>query len=391
MGQHAADTSERFSSETDESETRRRATSQDASSAAYSTSPRVDQDVRVRVRGDSEVTLSDELSDLRPGHPARLEETDPPVSEVVRGEDGDARRLTCLLDRRRSPRFPASSIARVTRGQGLLLVAASDASAARSRQHKTEPTEMALEFPTRAERPGKLPHADSLAAPEPAFMYHESVVKRLFGRVVAEYAEFLFYAWDDEREEVIGVGHAIPAAWDGDTASLPDGGFDAVIEARFAQEPLTPTVLCALGIQIAPECRGQGLSRRMIERMAEIGRAHGLDTLIAPVRPTRKHRYPLTPIERYLSWRRPDGTHLDPWLRTHERLGADIVKVAPESVVVTASVAEWEEWTEMALPESGAYVVSGALVPIEIDRERDEGVYVEPNVWMVHSPRPPNP
>jgi hypothetical protein len=48
----------------------------------------------------------------------------------------------------------------------------------------------------------------------------------------------------------------------------------------------------------------------MIERMAEIGRDHGLDTLIAPVRPTLKHRYPLTPIERYLSWRRPDGTHL---------------------------------------------------------------------------------
>jgi hypothetical protein len=42
-----------------------------------------------------------------------------------------------------------------------------------------------------------------------------------------------------------------------------------------------------------------------------------------------------------------------------------------------------------ALPESGAYVVSGALVPIEIDRERDEGVYVEPNVWMVHPPPPP--
>ena len=69
------------------------------------------------------------------------------------------------------------------------------------------------------------------------------VLKRLFGRVVAEYAEFLFYAWDDEREEVIGVGHAIPAAWDGDTASLPDGGFDAVLEARFAREPPTPTVL----------------------------------------------------------------------------------------------------------------------------------------------------
>lgn len=245
---------------------------------------------------------------------------------------------------------------------------------------------MALHFPTRAERPGKLPHAESLAAADTAFINQGSVLKRLFGRVVAEYAEFLFYAWDDEREEVIGVGHAIPAAWDGDTASLPDGGFDAVIEARFAPEPPTPTVLCALGITIAPECRGQGLSRRMIERMAEIGSDQGLDTLIAPVRPTLKHRYPLTPIYDYLSWRRQDGTHLDPWLRTHERLGANIVKVAPESVVVTGTVAEWEEWTEMALPESGAYVVPGALVPLEIDRERDEGVYVEPNVWMVHPP-----
>ncbi|MGB7807014.1 MAG: hypothetical protein WBM72_15585 [Actinomycetota bacterium] len=55
-------------------------------------------------------------------------------------------------------------------------------------------------------------------------------------------------------------------------------------------------------------------------------------------------------------------------------------------MVVTGTVAEWEEWTQMALPESGVYVVSGALVPIEIDRERDEGVYVEPNVWMVHPP-----
>ena len=42
---------------------------------------------------------------------------------------------------------------------------------------------------------------------------------------------------------------------------------------------------------------------------------------------------------------------------------------------VTGTVAEWEEWTELAFPESGAYVVPGALVPVELDRERDEGLY----------------
>lgn len=38
----------------------------------------------------------------------------------------------------------------------------------------------------------------------------------------------------------------------------------------------------------------------------------------------------------------------------------------------------------MRFPESGEYIVEGALVPVEMDVERDRGTYVEPNVWMVH-------
>jgi GNAT superfamily N-acetyltransferase len=246
---------------------------------------------------------------------------------------------------------------------------------------------MALQFPTRAERAGSQPHAPGLDGAWPAFLYHDPILNRLFGRVIEELPHLQFYAWDDEREQVVGVGNAMPAAWDGDPASLPDGGIDAVVEAGFADGAPTASVLCALQILIQPDYRGQGLSGRMIERMAEIGRDHGFDTLIAPVRPTLKHAYPLAPIERYVTWRRPDGTHLDPWLRTHERAGAEIVKVAPESTRIPGTVADWEEWTGMTFPESGAYVVPGALVPVEVDLERDEGLYVEPNVWMVHPPR----
>jgi hypothetical protein len=42
--------------------------------------------VGVRVRRDSEVALSDEFSDSRPRHTAKVEKTDPPVPEVVRRE-----------------------------------------------------------------------------------------------------------------------------------------------------------------------------------------------------------------------------------------------------------------------------------------------------------------
>jgi hypothetical protein len=118
--------------------------------------------------------------------------------------------------------------------------------------------------------------------------------------------------------------------------------------------------------------------------MTELAAQHGLDPLVAPVRPTLKARYPLTPMERYLAWRRADGELFDPWLRVHERLGAEILGVCASSLVVEGAVGEWEEWTDMAFPESGSYVVEGALVPVEIDREQDIGRYVEPNVWMRH-------
>lgn len=56
----------------------------------------------------------------------------------------------------------------------------------------------------------------------------------------------------------------------------------------------------------------------MIQTFTDNARAAGLASVIAPVRPTWKERCPLIPIERYVEWRRDDGSHFDPWIRTHE-------------------------------------------------------------------------
>jgi hypothetical protein len=66
------------------------------------------------------------------------------------------------------------------------------------------------------------------------------------------------------------------------------------------------------------------------------------------------------------------------------RLGGEILGVCAESMTIEGSVAEWEEWAAMPFPETGRYVVPGALVPVAIDRVRDRGRYVEPNVWVRH-------
>ncbi len=53
-------------------------------------------------------------------------------------------------------------------------------------------------------------------------------------------------------------------------------------------------------------------------------------------------------------------------------------------MTIDGTVADWEGWADMPFPESGDYVVPGALTPVSIDRESDRGRYVEPNVWMHH-------
>jgi hypothetical protein len=78
----------------------------------------------------------------------------------------------------------------------------------------------------------------------------------------------------------------------------------------------------------------------------------------------------------------------DPWLRVHWRAGARLERLAPDSMTITGSVANWQEWTGLRFPESGQYVVQGALQPVSIDRERDVGTYLDPNVWMVHRVSP---
>jgi hypothetical protein len=74
----------------------------------------------------------------------------------------------------------------------------------------------------------------------------------------------------------------------------------------------------------------------------------------------------------------------DSWIRVHERVGGEIVRPASAAMRVTGAVAEWERWTGLALPESGSYIVPGALVPVAIDCERDLGDYREPACWMRH-------
>jgi len=219
----------------------------------------------------------------------------------------------------------------------------------------------------------------------PEFMLHDPVSNRHWGKLGTRFSDFQFVLCDQD-DQVVAVGNSIPVAWDLSLDDLPDRGWDEMLEKGVGdwERNHPANILCALSAVVARPHRGKGLSARVIEGMRSIASKYRYDWLVAPVRPILKSAYPLTPMERYIRWEQDDGKPFDPWVRTHWRLGASIVKVAPHSMSITGSITEWEKWTEMRFPESGPYIVPGALQPVQIDCENDIGTYVEPNVWMIH-------
>ena len=214
----------------------------------------------------------------------------------------------------------------------------------------------------------------------PEYNVHGNHADRYFGELYPRHAGLQILFTDRRSDSFAARGRTIPFRWDGSLADLP-AGIDAV-GLRAVGDPAAPTALSALAAEVADGYQGSGLSRVIIASMAAVARDHGLSALVAPVRPSWKDRYPLTPIERYARWKRDDGLPFDPWMRVHVRLGAEILRAEPRSMEISAPVADWEQWTGMAFPEDGDYVFPGGLAPLTV--ADGEAAYWEPNVWMRH-------
>jgi GNAT superfamily N-acetyltransferase len=205
----------------------------------------------------------------------------------------------------------------------------------------------------------------------PRFLLNDAISNRYWNRIYTDYPEFQFALYDGD--ELVAEGNCVPVA------GQPLQWRDAFLAAF--ERGGEPDRVCALAIMVSPGRRGGGISRLMLEHMRSL--AAPLGSLVAPVRPTLKAEHPHVPIEEYVTWRRDDGQHFDPWIRTHERIGGEIAGVADEAMLIEGPASIWHEWTGLDLTADGDHVVPGALVPVTF---RDgHGVYREPCVWLRHS------
>jgi hypothetical protein len=236
-----------------------------------------------------------------------------------------------------------------------------------------------------AERPDLVEPAGSFnGSAWPEFMHQDEIVHRYWHLLDGAWPEFQLVLLD-ANGEIAATNNAAPIAWDGTDDGLPDG-WDRQLERSAEQHAAgaTPDTLGAIQIVVDPARRGTRLAGVMVSAMRANSLAHGFGHVIACVRPTEKHRFPLIPIEDYAFWTRADGEPFDAWIRLHVRLGARIVRGSPRAMTMRGTVAEWTEWTGLEFPGSGSYIVPFAAAPVTVDRVTDEGIYFDPNVWVVH-------
>jgi GNAT superfamily N-acetyltransferase len=218
----------------------------------------------------------------------------------------------------------------------------------------------------------------------PQFIFHDPVTAEYIERVEEYFPYYDVMLLDDGQ--VVAGAWGVPLRWDGQVSGLPDGGYDGALISSVTghENAVPPSTLSVMAAVVRADRQGTGLAGKALTALRERATGTGLRHVIAPVRPALKSRYPLIPMASFARWMRADGLHLDPWIRTHQRMGAAILGPAPRSMVITGTVAGWEEWTGMAFPESGRYVVPDALDLVDINREQDRGTYEETNLWMQH-------
>ncbi|HEY5728869.1 MAG TPA: hypothetical protein VIS72_02375, partial [Anaerolineales bacterium] len=222
----------------------------------------------------------------------------------------------------------------------------------------------------------------------PEFMLHDRVANEHWHELLDSFEEYQVALLDTKNNYVAAMANGFPLRWDDSLDNLPDEGWDWAFEeaVKTYKQGISPNYHCAIQVVIHPDYQGQRLSTPMVKAVRSVTKSKDLQALIIPVRPSEKAVYPLISIDDYITWKNEKGLPFDAWLRVHARLGANIIKTCHESKTIRGTCSEWEEWTGMKFPQSGQYIIPGALVPIEMDVEKNEGVYIEPNVWVQHSP-----
>lgn len=203
------------------------------------------------------------------------------------------------------------------------------------------------------------------------------------GGVGLDYVPEMHLVAVDENERVVATIDACPMEWDGAVEHLPSEGWrDVNIRAAEGFEQ-KPRYTSALGTSILPQARGGGLAQDLLVALKQTVLDLGYEAMLAPALPSARASMPQLSIDEYARMRLVDGRHYDPWIRAHESVGGQIIGSTERSMYWWGEREQWEEWTQMRLPDNGSVLVKGSTGWLEL--VEGYGELVEGSIWLLHA------
>ena len=216
----------------------------------------------------------------------------------------------------------------------------------------------------------------------PPVINASQAIKVYWDRMESYFPEYQLFLVDTDGE-LIGFINTVPFHFNHPLIDLPDGGWDWMLEKSVldyeANRP--PNYLGALQVIVREGYQNQGYSKVILTQAKRFVEVSNFKNLIIPIRPTLKHLHPNLSMDEYMNMKEEEKIY-DPWIRTHINGGAAIIKVCTQSMTVTGDLIFWEDILDRQLAESGEYILKGALCPVAIDVDTNNGEYVEPNIWI---------
>jgi hypothetical protein len=179
--------------------------------------------------------------------------------------------------------------------------------------------------------------------------------------------------------KLVAFASAVLISVDPNAVSYPYDGWRFAFNSYYRGGEVN--CLCLMSANVDPEFRSLKFSSALIRAAKEIAKSLNLSCVLAPVRPTQKSQFPTMLIAEYVEMKTIQGEIYDPWLRTHYKLGGEVLNICSESVLVKASLKKWQEWlgtTDLSSP----FVPELGLVPLIVDQQKNIGIYAEPNIWI---------
>lgn len=216
----------------------------------------------------------------------------------------------------------------------------------------------------------------------PPIIGESEIIKNYWSRLENYFPEFQLFLISREGD-LIGFINSIPFQFTKPLNELPEEGWDWMLTKGildFENNEL-PNFLGGLQIIVRSEYQNLGYSKEILNYSKQVCKSLKLQNLIIPIRPTQKHLFPKMSMEAYMNLKTKNKIY-DPWIRTHLRSGAQIIKVCSKSMSVNGDICFWERVLNKRLVESGEYILARTLKPITIDIKNNIGEYKEPNIWI---------